>query len=283
MFCLVARYLYILPVLVVTFFICSCGFCASKAAPIPNFLKEYDNVSHTGKTRSSLKKSNGTGGVASNGEYIVKEPYTEYEEAIRVMYSGSFANAAVIFESVFLQHPSSKIAPNALLMAAFSSYRANKMPDAVMYLDDFIYLYKFNENAPYAHYLKALAYYSTLPYTERDLSSVKEALALFEHVVEFFPRSEYAQESREKVLYLRNMLAQSEAKIGAFYLNFGDFSAALPRFYSILKLYPDTMFVPEALYRLVEAYNALGLTSLAEKYKAILSKDFNHTKWYKLL
>ncbi|WP_322497965.1 outer membrane protein assembly factor BamD [Candidatus Cyrtobacter comes] len=257
--------------------------------PKPAFLTEYYELKQQSSTKAekprahSLKKNEGNGGVNSDGVYIVKEPYSEYEEAMIVMVAGNFANAAVIFESIFLQHPSSKIAPDALLMAAFSSYKANKIPDAVAYLDDFIHLYKFNENIPYAYYLKALAYYNILPYTERDLSSVKEALILFARVVEFFPQSEYAQASKEKILFLRNILAQSEIKTGVFYLKSGDINAALPRFYTVLKNYSNTVFLPEALYRVAEVYNMLGLENLAGKYRDILNRDFEDTKWCKLL
>jgi len=211
----------------------------------------------------------------------VERPVEEiYNEAYDAALGGNFKKAAPLFDEVERQHPYSVWATQAQLMSAYSQYQANKYTDAINALDRFIQLNPSNPNVDYAYYLKGLCYYEQIVDVGRDQKLTKRSLESFEEVVKRFPSSKYARDAKLKIDLTRNHLAGKEMSIGRWYLNRGQYLAAINRFQKVVDEFDTTDQVPEALLRLTEAYVALGLRDEAKRTASVLGYNYPGSEWY---
>lgn len=213
-------------------------------------------------------------------------PYVErpveqiYAEAGNAIDNHNYTKAALLFDEVERQHPYSQWAVRAQLMAAYSHYQALRYDDAITTLDRFIALHPGNRNAAYAFYLKALCNYERISDVRRDQSTTYEALKNLQEVVRRFPTSPYARDARLKIDLTNDHLAGKDMEVGRFYLNTGEYMAALKRFRRVVDEYQGTSHVPEALHRMVEAYLALGIREEAQVNAALLGHNYPGSVWY---
>ncbi|MEQ9125465.1 MAG: outer membrane protein assembly factor BamD, partial [Alphaproteobacteria bacterium] len=143
-----------------------------------------------------------------------------------------------------------------------------------------IQLHPTSPDAPYAYYLKALAYYEQIVDVGRDQRTTEEALDALEDVVRRFPETQYARDASLKLDLTRDHLAGKEMEVGRFYLKRGEILAAINRFKQVIENHQTTSHVPEALLRLSEAYTALGLDNEARRMTAILGYNYPGSPWY---
>ena len=191
-----------------------------------------------------------------------------YDEALILAADGEADKAAPKFEEVERQHPYSDLAVRAQVMAAWSFYQANDYARAVAALDRFIELYPAESLVEYAYYLKALCYYEQIVDVERDAEMTLLALNAFEDMLRRYPDGFYSRDGRLKADLARSHLAGKEMAVGRFYSERGHYSAALRRFEGCPRL-PDKQSDTEALYRMVEAYLALGLIEEADNVGSV--------------
>jgi outer membrane protein assembly factor BamD len=203
-----------------------------------------------------------------------------YKEAEAALKSENYEEATRLFQEVERQHPYSQYATKAQLMAAYSAYEGDNYDDAIMALDRFIELHPGAADIDYAYYLKALAYYEQISDVARDQGLTKEALNAFDTLVQRFPESKYARDSKLKMDLTNDHLAGKEMEIGRYYLNRGETNAAINRFRTVVKDYQTTTHTAEALHRLVECYLTLGLHTEAERVAAVLGHNYPGSKWY---
>ena len=203
-----------------------------------------------------------------------------YDRAVAELRAGNNDKAAQAFGEVERQHPYSRWATKAQLMAAYAWYKGNKYNDAIATLDRFITLYPGNEDADYAFYLKALSYYEQISDVERDQANTHDALKALTEVIRRFPESRYARDARLKSDLARDHLAGKQMNIGRYYLNSENYLAAINRFRVVVKDYQSTTHIPEALHRLVEAYLALGLEDEAQATASVLGFNYPGDRWY---
>ena len=213
--------------------------------------------------------------------YVEKPVEDLYNTAMNTFEDGIYLKAARQFEEVERQHPYSAWATKAQLMAGFSFYQGNKYDEAIGALDQFIELHPSHRDAPYAYYLKGLAYYEQIADVGRDQEVTDRALKSLDEVVRRFPDSRYARDARLKIDLTRNHLAGKEMEIGRYYLRLGQYLAAINRFRRVIDTYQTTEQVPEALLRLTEAYLSLGVREEAQQAAAVLGHNYPGTNWYK--
>jgi outer membrane protein assembly factor BamD len=108
----------------------------------------------------------------------------------------------------------------------------------------------------------------------------RKALDALQEVVTRFPGTAYARDSTLKIDLTRDHLAGMEMTVGRFYLRRKQYLAAINRFKTVVDLYGDTTHVPEALYRITEAYITLGITDEAQKSAAVLGYNYPGSDWY---
>jgi outer membrane protein assembly factor BamD len=214
------------------------------------------------------------------------EKYTEmpvetlYNQAMVLLEEQSYQKAATAFDEVERQHPYSKWATKAQIMAAYAHYRAQKYERALAALDSFLQLHPAHEDVAYALYLQALCYYEQLSPATRDQKDTMVALETFQELNRRFPLSDYARDARIKAQLLEDALAGKEMEIGRFYHDKRSYSAAINRFKVVSTKYQTTQHVEEALYRLVECYTALGLKQEAQQAAAVLGHNYPNSPWY---
>lgn len=210
-----------------------------------------------------------------------EKPVTQlYNTGLDAIADGNYTAAATQFEEVERQHPFSIWAPRAQIMSAYAHFEADRYDDAIINIDRFIQLHPNHEDAPYAYYLKALAYYEQIVDIQRDQAITAKALQALDDVHRRFPDSVYARDALLKRDLAFDHLAGKDMAIGRFYLRQGKPLAAINRFRSVLRDYQTTTHTPEALHRLVESYTALGLTEEAKKTAAVLGHNFPGSPWY---
>lgn len=214
-------------------------------------------------------------------EYKEQSVYEIYSKAVSYVDNGRFTDAGKYFDEVERQHPYSVWSTKAMLMSAYAYYRADQYDEAITRLDRFIQVHPGNRDIAYAYYLKALCAYERIADIRRDQDQTTKALNALEDVVSRFPDSPYGRDARLKTDLVRDHLAGREMAIGRFYLNNRQFLGAINRFKAVVDQYGSTSHVPEALYRLTEAFTALGLNTEAHKAAAVLGFNFPSTDWYR--
>jgi len=205
-----------------------------------------------------------------------------YNRAADALDTENYAEATKLFEEVERQHPYSKWATKAQLMAAYSSYLAQRYDEAILALDRFIELHPGNEHIDYAYYLKALSLYEQISDVRRDQEMTVKAYDALGTLIKRFPESKYARDAMLKRDLANDHLAGKEMEIGRYYLNRGHINAAINRFRMVISRYQTTTHTAEALHRLVESYMLLGLTEEATKVAAVLGYNYPGSKWYQM-
>ncbi len=179
------------------------------------------------------------------------------------------------------QHPYSGLATKAILMGAYSQYLRNGYDQAVAAAERFITLHPGHRDAAYAYYLVALCHYEQIMDVKRDQSTTEKALGSLEEVTRRFPDTPYARDAEAKAVLARDLLAGKEMEVGRYYLKKRAYVASINRFKNVIVKYQTTSQAPEALYRLTEAYYALGVQSEAQTAAAVLGHNYPNSQWYK--
>jgi len=204
-----------------------------------------------------------------------------YNEGLTLMNKGDLEGAAKRFEDLDRTHPYSDWARKALLMDTYVYYEAGKYDEAIAAGKRYITLHPGSADAPYAHYLVASAYFDNIPDVTRDQRSTRQALDALDEVIRKYPNTEYAVSAKKKLEVARDQLAGKEMMVGRYYLENRNYTGAINRFKVVVTQYQTTRQVEEALFRLTEAYMALGIVNEAQTAAAVLGYNFPDSPWYK--
>jgi outer membrane protein assembly factor BamD len=231
---------------------------------------------------STLDSLNPFGGEKYETKILPEEPADQiYDQGLARLQKGDGEGAAKKFADLEKQYPFSSHSRRGMVMQIYSNYQAAQWDDAIANARRYIALYPSTPEAPYAMYLAAMSYYSQVPDISRDQERAEKALQLFEQLAEKYPKSEYAEDARYKIQVTRDQLAAKEMSIGRFYLARKNYTAAVNRFREVVAKYQTTRHIEEALYRLTEAYMALGITQEAQTAAAVLGHNYPDSQWYK--
>ena len=206
---------------------------------------------------------------------------TLYSTGVDQMNNKNYTSAGKTFKDLEQAYPYSSYATNAQLMQAYSAYMRNEYAEALPILDRFIQLHPVNRDIAYVYYLRALCYYEQIADIERDQKTTQDAMNALQDVVNRFPDSPYARDSKLKIDLARDHLAGKEMDIGRYYEHQKLYTAAIGRFQRVVDDYQTTNHVPEALQRLTEIYLLLGLPEEARKTAAVLGHNYPGSEWYK--
>ena len=202
-----------------------------------------------------------------------------YKTGLSSLENENYKKAIMEFDNLSLNHPFSSLAKKSDIMTAYSLYQNNEIKKSISKLKIFIEMNPNDEFSDYAHYLLAMCYYIQVSNQGRDPSLSIKALNSFMLVITKYPNSKYAKDSKIKIQYIKNSLANNELDIGKFYLKKNAPASSIKRFKSILLNYQNTSSIPETLYRLTEAFLMIGLKKEAVKSDAILKYNFPNSEW----
>jgi outer membrane protein assembly factor BamD len=206
---------------------------------------------------------------------------TLYNGGLEAMQSGNYSRAQKRFAEVERQHPYSKWATKAILMQAFSAYQRNAYDDCITAAQRFTTLHPGHKDAPYAYYLIALSEYERIADVRRDQRRTERAVEALEEIARRYPDTPYARDALEKAKLGYDRLAAKEMEVGRYYVGQGSYLAGINRYKKVVTDYQTTAHTPEALYRLTEAYMALGVVSEARTAAAILGHNYPNSEWYR--
>jgi len=222
----------------------------------------------------------GGGGTKKDTAYVARDVDTLYTAAQNRLDRGQTRQAAALFDEVERQHPYSPWARRAQLMSAFSYYVARDYSKATQSAERFLSIHPGNKDAPYAYYLIAICYYEQISDVTRDQKITLQARQALTDVMRRYPGTPYAADARLKLDLVNDHLAGKEMTIGRSYQRSGKWLASTLRFRNVIDNYQTTSHTPEALYRLVEGYLALGVPQEAQKAAAVLQNNYPQSVWY---
>ena len=204
-----------------------------------------------------------------------------YEEGYEELLNGDILYAANKFNEAESIFPQSEWAPLASLMAGYSYYSQDYYFEAIDQIEDYIKKYPNHLNMDYAHFLLAMCYYENIVDEKRDLQPLLKSKKEFELIITKYPNTDFALDAKFKLEFIEDRLAGKEMFIARHYLKSKKWIPAINRFKTILKNYETTVYIEEALYRLVEINYKLGLIEESKKYANLLGYNYNSSKWYK--
>ena len=212
---------------------------------------------------------------------LESEMIETYKEGVQALKEGDVLYAAKKFNESELLYPQSSWAPKSSLMASYAYYRYGYYSDSIYELKRFIKLYSKNENLDYAYYLLAMNYYDSIVDEKKDLRPLLEAKKNFEFIIDKYPNTDFALDAKYKLELIHDTLAAKEMYIARHYIKKEKWIAAINRFKKVINDYNSTIYVAEALHRLVEIHYRIGLLSESKKYANTLGYNYLSSEWYK--
>ena len=204
-----------------------------------------------------------------------------YKEGYEELEKGDIIYAAKKFNEAELLYPQSDWAAKSILMASYGYYAQGYYKSANDELQRFIKKYPKNPNLDYAYYLLAMCHYESIVDEKKDLKPLLEAKDGFNLVIEKFPLTDFALDAKYKLNLINDLLAAKEMYVARHYIKKEKWIPAINRLKVIVDDYDTTIYIEEALHRLVEVHYKIGLVSEAKKYAKTLGYNYLSSEWYK--
>jgi len=203
-----------------------------------------------------------------------------YKEAVAAMDEGDYFYASKKFSESETILSSVELSSKASLMSSYCLYLINFYDEAIENLEKFIKKYPADKNIPYAHYLITISLYERILDEEKDLEPLLSSKEKIQFFLKNYPDTEYALDLKFKMDLINNQLAAKELYIAKYYIKTQKWIAAINRLKKIVSDYNETIFIEEALHRLVEVYYKIGLEEEAKSSAALLGYNYNSSEWY---
>jgi outer membrane protein assembly factor BamD len=203
-----------------------------------------------------------------------------YKEAVEAMNRGDYFYASKKFSEAEPILPKIEFSAKASLMSSYCLYLINFYPEATANLERFINQYPADKNVAYAHYLIAIVLYEQILDEKKDINPLIQSKEKIEFFLKNFPDTEYALDLKFKMDLINNQLAAKEMYVAKYYIATQKWIPAINRLKIIVEDFSETVFIEEALHRLVEVYYTVGLENEAKAAAAILGYNYNSSEWY---
>jgi len=211
---------------------------------------------------------------------IEEQMILAYKEGLEFLEKGDALYASKKFNEAEILFPQSIWASKSSIMSAYSLYYYNYYGDAIFQLERHLKNYPNDKNLAYVHYLIAICYFEKLSDEKKDLEPLIQTQKKFEYIINNYPNTDFAIDSKYKLDLILDMLAAKEMYIGRHYMKTEKWIGAINRFKNVINNYDNTVYVEEALHRLVEIYYKIGLIDEAKKVAYILGYNYKSGKWY---
>jgi outer membrane protein assembly factor BamD len=227
-------------------------------------------ISCSGKNKKTVESD------INNEEVVI----AIYEDAIVALKRGDAFYAGNKFREIESLLPQTEWAAKASLLSAYADYSRNSYTESVFGLERYIKNYPADKNIPYAHYLIAICYYEQILDEKKDLGPLLKAQEKFNFIKSNYPDTDYATDAMFKIDLIINQLAAKEMSIARYYMKTKKWIPALNRLKSVKENYDKTIFIEEALHRIVEVYYKIGLVAEAKEAASILGYNYGSGEWY---
>ena len=214
-----------------------------------------------------------------------------YQEASDQLAGHNWNKAIKLYEVLEATYPYGKYAQQGMLDLAYAYYNSDTPELSIPEIELFMKTYPTNENMDYALYLKGyiLSYdenglstrFSRQDLSERDPQTLREAYGAFSEVVNRYPNSKYVNDSKDKMNKLVNALSRGEMFRAEHYMSIKAYMAAINRAQLLIKNYPSTIYVENALAMQVVAYREMGQLKLSQETESVLEINFPSSPYIK--
>jgi outer membrane protein assembly factor BamD len=214
-----------------------------------------------------------------------------YAEAKDQMASKNWDKAIKYLEKLEARYPYGRFAQQAQIEVAYAYWKSGERASGLAAADRFIKLYPNHPNIDYVYYLKGMINFHENPgligyidvpdVSERDPKGSRESFYAFKEVVTRYPDSKYAEDAAARMRFLVNSLAQHEVHVARYYMKRGAYVAAANRAQYAVQNYPNAPALEEAVFIMVKAYDAMGMTDLRDDADRVMRKNFPDSKYLK--
>ena len=204
-----------------------------------------------------------------------------YEEGMIAFEKNDFFFASKKFSEAELGFSDVNYAAKAAIMSAYSLYGINFYSEALENLERYLKIYPSDKNIIYAHFLTAIIFFEQIDDEKKDIDPVIKAYEKINFFLEKYPNTDYAIDLKFKKDLIENQLAAKEMFVAKYYISIKKWVPAINRLKIIVKKYNNTIFIEEALHRLVEIHYHIGLENEAKEYASILGYNYNSGEWFK--
>lgn len=219
--------------------------------------------------------------VIAQESWTVERVYSEAKAALTI---DDYITALQYYSQLESRFPFGEYAQQSLLESAYAYYKSDEPETALATIDRFMRVYPLNKNMDYAIYLRGLINFTRdiglfekyIPRDEsqRDPGSARFSLKDFTTLVKRYPKSKYSEDAAQRIVYLRNRLAQHEVNVAHYYMRRGAYIAAANRGKYVIENYSRTPAMPEALLMMAKAYKVLGLNDLSNDALRVLKLNY---------
>ena len=214
-------------------------------------------------------------------EDIDLQMISAYEEGREALEKGDALFAAKKFNEAEILFPQSIWAPRSVLMAAYAYYSQAYYGDAIFEFERYLKTYPKDKNQVYAHYMIGLSYYENIQDEKKDLRPLLKAKDKFLFLLSEYPNTDFSLDAKFKLDLIADILASKEIYLANYYIKKEKWIPAINRLKVIINDYNETIYVEEALHRLVEIHYKIGLEMEAKKYANVLGYNYLSSEWYK--
>jgi len=227
------------------------------------------------------------GGCSAIGDFLKPRPQALppasdlYAQGERDLERSRYEDARTAFKKIVERHPQSNYASKARFLIGEAYFREGEWDKAIKEFETFLAFYPKHQIADLVQFRLAMSYYDQMKPVEQDQGITQKAMDQFKKLVREYPESRYAADALAKIDVCRGRLAQKELWVASYYINQGNPAAARQRLENLVKDYPRTLVIPEALYRLGEVYAVEGRTREAQDTYRRVANEYSYTEWGK--
>ena len=203
-----------------------------------------------------------------------------YEEGLNAFEKNDFFYASKKFSEAELSFETPRLAAKSAIMASYSLYGINFYEEAEENLKRYLQTYPADKFVIYAHYLLAIIYFEQIGEEKHDLQPLLKSKEKIDFFLKEYPNTEYAIDLKFKKDLLQNQFAAKELYVAKYYISVQKWVPAIKRLKLIVEDYDNTVFIEEALHRLVEIHYHIGLEKEAKAYASILGYNYNSSEWF---
>lgn len=207
-----------------------------------------------------------------------------YQQGVEALDAGNDDLASRTFQRLIARFPFGPYTEQSQINLAYAQYKGDKPDDAYSTINRFIKTYPTHKHVDYAYYLRGLINFNRSAgfieryvgqdMTKRDQANLRQSFDDFGALLARYPTSRYAEDSRQRMIYLRNMMATADLHVAMFYLRRNAYVAASNRAKSILETYPQSPQAGDALAIMVMSYKKLGQDKLADDTERVLKLNY---------
>ena len=224
--------------------------------------------------------------ISCSKDKVIYEPsakvdaYLLYKEAMESFKKNDYFYANKKFTEAEINFEVVELAAKSAIMSCYALYGINFYTEALENLNRYLKKYPADQNVMYAHYLMAIIYFEQISDEKKDIEPLLLAGKQIDFFIKKYPNSDYAIDLKFKKGLIQNQLASKELYVARFYVSTQKWIPAINRLKIIVDKYSQTVFIEEALHRLVEIHYYLGLENEAKKYASILGYNYNTSEWF---